>query len=51
MRTLQKLICLIGILCFCLGGSSMDSKNLLIPAALTIGGGLLALATYHAYEL
>ena len=51
MKTLQKLICLIGVLCFCFGGSSMNSKNLLIPAALTIGGGLLALATYHAYEL
>lgn len=50
METLQKLICLIGILCFCIGGSSMDSENLLIPAVLTIGGGLMALATYRTYE-
>ena len=51
MELIQKLICLIGVFCFCFGGSAMNSKSLLLPSMLCIVGGLLVLATYHAYKI
>lgn len=41
---MQKIITIIGMLMFLIGGCSMDSKSLLIPAVLAITGlGLVAL--------
>lgn len=48
---IQKLICVIGVLCFWGGGACMNSDNLAIPIILVLGGGLLTLMTYNAYEL
>lgn len=47
----QKLICLIGVLCFCTGGACMNSDSLALPTLMVVVGGLLTLATYRAYEL
>lgn len=51
LELIQKIICVIGVFCFCFGGSSMGSENLLLPIILFLGGGLLILATYDAYKL
>ena len=51
MELLQKIICVIGVFCFSVGGCSLDSANMLLPAALCIVGGILVLLTYHAYKL
>ena len=51
MELIEKAICTIGMMMFFLGASAMDSESLIFPAALCIIGGLLMLATYHAYKL
>lgn len=48
---IQKLICAIGAVCFWGGGACMNSDNLTVPIILVLGGGLLMLMTYKAYEL
>ena len=48
---LQKLICLVGVFCFFLGGCVVESDSPLVPLLLASVGGLTVLATVHAYEL
>jgi hypothetical protein len=42
---MRKILTTIGILLFLLGGCAMDSKSLLIPICMVIGGGLITLLT------
>jgi len=48
---IQKFVCAIGVLCLLCGCACMDSANLTDPIILILGGGLLTLMTYKAYEL
>jgi len=40
---MRKIITAIGMMTFLLGASAMDSKSLLIPIVMVIGGGLITL--------
>lgn len=48
---IQKLVCALGVLCFLCGCACMDSDCLTDPIILILGGGMLMLSAYKAYEL